>query len=58
MDQSTRGPTVTDDTVTRGSVFHGRALRRAHRSEGGRPGVLAWLAGLSVHCAIVLLLVV
>jgi hypothetical protein len=35
-----------------------RALLRARRSEKGRPGVLAWLAGLSIHAALVVLLVI
>jgi hypothetical protein len=49
---------VSEAPSAAGCAFHGRALRRARRSDRGRPGVLAWLAGLSVHCAIVLLLVV
>ncbi len=57
MDLSARGLKVTEATTT-ATDFHGRALRRARRNDRGRPGVLAWLAGLSVHFAVVLLLVV
>jgi hypothetical protein len=49
---------VSEENPTADSAFYRRALRRARRSERGRPGVLAWLAGLSIHCALVLLLVV
>ena len=38
--------------------FQTRALLRARRSEKGRPGVLAWIAGLSLHAALALLLVI
>ena len=38
-------------------AFHERARRRAQRAEKGRPGVLAWFAGLGIHAAVVLLLV-
>lgn len=38
--------------------YHQRALSRARRSESGRPGLLAWLAGLSIHLALVVLLVI
>jgi hypothetical protein len=38
-------------------AFHDRAWRRAQRAEKGRPGVLAWFAGLGIHAAVVLLLV-
>ena len=48
---------VADALPTADSGFHGRALRRARRSDKGRPGVLAWLAGLGIHCAVVFLLV-
>jgi hypothetical protein len=48
---------VSEAKSTAGSVFHKGALRRARQRDCGRPGVLAWLAGLSVHCAVVLLLV-
>ena len=68
MGLSDRGLNVTEATTTAtadfpaadfpAADFHGRALRRARRSERGRPGVLAWLAGLCVHFAVVLLLVV
>jgi hypothetical protein len=57
-DFSARGSNVSEAKSTADSSFHGRALRRARQSDRGRPGVLAWLAGLSVHCAVVLLLVV
>jgi hypothetical protein len=36
----------------------GRAGAGAPRWARARPGLLAWLAGLGIHCAIVLLLVV
>jgi hypothetical protein len=49
---------VSEASPTAESAFHGRALRRARRSDRGRPGLLAWLAGLTVHCALVLLLIV
>jgi hypothetical protein len=58
MDPSARGQTVSEAKPSADSAFHGRALRRARQSDRGRPGVLAWLAGLIVHCAVVLLLVV
>jgi len=56
-----------DDVRTRRSAvsdarpsddYHQRALSRARRSESGRPGLLAWLAGLSIHLALVVLLVI
>jgi hypothetical protein len=34
-----------------------RALRRVQRSDKGRPGLLAWLAGLGIHAAVAFLLV-
>ena len=49
---------MSEAQPTADASFNDRALRRAHQSERGRPGVLAWLAGLAVHCAVVLLLVV
>ncbi len=58
MDPSAREQNVSEAKPSADCAFHGRALRRARRSDRGRPGVLAWLAGLSVHCAVVLLLVV
>jgi hypothetical protein len=58
MDPSARGSNVSEAKPTADSAFHGRALRRARQSDRGRPGVLAWLAGLCVHGAVVLLLVV
>jgi hypothetical protein len=57
-DLSARGNTVSEASSTTDFAFHDRALRRARRSDRGRPGVFAWLAGLTIHCAIVLLLVV
>jgi hypothetical protein len=39
------------------SAFHERARRRAQRAGKGRPSVLAWFAGLGIHAAVVLLLV-
>jgi hypothetical protein len=47
---------VPDATPTADSGFHGRALRRARRTDQGRPGALAWLTGLAIHFAVVLLL--
>lgn len=38
-------------------TFHDRAWRRARRGQKGRPGVLAWFAGLGVHAAVAFLLV-
>ena len=38
--------------------FQKGARARARCSEKGRPGVLAWLAGLSIHAALVVLLVI
>jgi hypothetical protein len=49
---------VSEASPTTESASHGRALRRARRSDRGRPGLLAWLAGLGIHCALVLLLIV
>ncbi len=49
---------MSEASSTAESAFHGRALRRARRSDRGRPALLAWLAGLSVHCALILLLIV
>jgi hypothetical protein len=53
-----RGSAVSEANPTAESAFFGRALHRARRGDRGRPGLLAWLAGLSVHCALVLLLIV
>jgi hypothetical protein len=38
-------------------TFHDRAYPRARRGERGRPGVLAWFAGLGIHAAVAYLLV-
>jgi hypothetical protein len=51
-----RGNAVSDAEPSEGCQQ--RALLRACRSEKGRPGVLAWLAGLSIHAALVVLLVI
>jgi hypothetical protein len=51
-----RGNAVSDAQPS--EDFQKRALLRARRSEKGRPGVLAWLAGLSLHAALALLLVI
>jgi hypothetical protein len=54
-DVRTRRNVVSDAQTSDG--YHRRALSRARRSEKGRPGVLAWLAGLSIHLALAVLLV-
>jgi hypothetical protein len=51
-----RGNAVSDAQPSEG--FQKGALARARCSEKGRPGVLAWLAGLSIHAALVVLLVI
>ena len=57
-----RGNAVSDAEPSEGfepsQSFETRALARARCSEKGRPGVLAWLAGLSIHVALVVLLVI
>jgi hypothetical protein len=58
IELSARASDVSEENLTADPDFHRQALRRARRSERGHPGVLAWLAGLSIHCALVLLLVV
>jgi hypothetical protein len=37
--------------------FHERARQRARRADQGRPGVLAWLAGIGIHATLAVLLV-
>jgi hypothetical protein len=51
-----RGNAVSDAQPSEG--YRNRALLRARCSEKGQPGVLAWLAGLSIHAALVVLLVI
>jgi len=38
-------------------TFYERAYRRTRRGDKGRPGVLAWFAGLGIHAAVAALLV-
>ena len=58
IELSARGSDVSEAEPAADSSSHAQALRRALQNEHGRPGVLAWLAGLGLHCAVVLLLVV
>jgi hypothetical protein len=39
------------------AAFPERARGRVRQGDKGRPGVLAWLAGLGVHAAVAFLLV-
>jgi hypothetical protein len=39
------------------AAFPDRALGRVRRGDKGRPGVLAWFAGLGIHAAVAFLLV-
>jgi hypothetical protein len=38
-------------------MFQEGAYRRVRRRDSGRPGVLAWFAGLGIHAAVAALLI-